>query len=242
MNQLRVDTPFKKTIILFLVKILYRYSDIVATNSAESSKDLSNYIKRRVKTIYNPCFENLTLKKKYKKKRKIRILNIARLSHQKDQITILKAINFSKIKNHIKFTLIGFGPLKQKLLKYIKFNNINAQIISNKTKLNYYYKNNDLFIFSSLYEGLPTTLVEASSFCLPIISSNFKSGSKEILLSGKGGYIFQSKNYKKLSDLIYKFYLNPSSFYKKETLCRKNLYRFSKNKNLKLFNSTLENI
>ena len=138
--------------------------------------------------------------------------------------------------------MIGFGPLKQKLLKYIKFNNINAQIISNKTKLNYYYKNNDLFIFSSLYEGLPTTLVEASSFCLPIISSNFKSGSKEILLSGKGGYIFQSKNYKKLSDLIYKFYLNPSSFYKKETLCRKNLYRFSKNKNLKLFNSTLENI
>ena len=85
---------FKKNLILFLVKRLYKYSDIVSTNSAECSKDLSNLINRKVITIYNPCFEKLTLKKnKYKKQTKIRILNIARLSYQKDQITILKAIN-----------------------------------------------------------------------------------------------------------------------------------------------------
>ena len=138
--------------------------------------------------------------------------------------------------------MVGFGPLKQKLLNYIKLNKINAKIISNKTKLDHYYKNSDLFIFSSLYEGLPTTLVEASSFCLPVISSNFKSGSKEILLSGKGGYIFKSKDYKKLSNLIHKFYLNPYSFYKKEILCRKNLYKFSKIKNIRIFNSILEKI
>ncbi len=127
---------FKKNLILFLIKRLYKYSDIVATNSAECSKDLSNFINKKVKTIYNPCFEKFTLKKnKYKKETKIRILNIARLSYQKDQITILKAINSSKIKNHLKLTIVGFGPLKKELLNFIKINKINAKIISNKKKI-----------------------------------------------------------------------------------------------------------
>ena len=67
-------------------------------------------------------------------------------------------------------------------------------------------------------------------------------GSKEILSSGKGGNIFEKRNYKKLSELINKFFENPSSFYKKELFCRNNIYKFSKNKNLKLFNNILDNI
>ena len=242
-NYQNIVEKFKKNVILFLVKRLYKYSDIVATNSVECSKDLSSFINRKVRTIYNPCFEKLNLKKnKYKKETKIRILNIARLSYQKDQLTILKAINSSKIKNYIKLTLVGFGPLKKKLSNFAKINKINVKIITNKKKLNTYYKNNDLFLYPSLYEGLPTTVVEAASFCLPIVTSNFKSGSKEILCSGRGGYTFNIKDYKRLSNIIYEFYLNPKSFYKKEKFCRKNLYRFSKYINLKKFNSVLNRI
>ena len=234
---------FKKNLIFLLVKFLYNFSDIVATNSKESGNELSKYIGKKVITIYNPCFEKISIrKKKYKKKSDLKILNIARLVEQKDQMTILKAINLSKIKNKVKFTIVGFGHLKSKLLEYIKKNKLNCKIISNETNLKKYYLKNDLFIFSSLYEGLPTTMVEAASYCMPIISSDFKTGSKEILSLNKGGYIFEIKNYKKLSDLIYKFYQNPSSFYKKEMFCRDNIYKFSKNKNLKLFNSILDKI
>ena len=233
----------KKNIILLLVKLLYKFSDIVATNSKESSVELSNYIKKKVITIYNPCFEKIRLKKiKYKKNSELKILNIARLTEQKDQLTILKAINASKIKEKIKFTIVGYGILKSKLLNFIKKNKINCKIIDNKTNLKNYYSTNDLFIFSSIYEGLPTVMVEAASYCMPIISSNFKTGSKEILCSGKGGSVFQIKNYMKLSELIYKFYKNPLLFYKKEFICRKNIIKFSKKKNLKHFNATLEKI
>ena len=224
----------KKNIILLLVKLLYRFSDIVAANSKESSIELSNYIKYKVITIYNPCFEKIRLKKiKYKKNSELKILNIARLTEQKDQLTILKAINISKIKKKIKFTIVGYGDLKNKLLNFIKKNKINCKIIDNETNLKNYYSNNDLFVFSSIYEGLPTTMVEAASYCIPIVSSNFKTGSNEILCYGKGGNIFQIKNYFKLSELIYKFYKNPLPFYKKEFICRKNINKFSKKKILK---------
>ena len=82
-------------------------------------------------------------------------------------------------------------------------------------------------------------MVEAASYCLPIISSNFKSGSKEILQNGKGGYIFNLKDYKALSKLILKFYSDPRSFYRKEINCRKKIKTFSKKENLKLFNKIL---
>ena len=170
---------FKKKLIFLLVKVFYKYSDIVAANSKETSIELSNYTKKKVITIYNPCFEKIINKKrKYKKNTKLKILNIARLTEQKDQLTILKAINNSNFKNKIKLTIVGFGHLKIKLLNYIKKKKIDCEIIENKTSLKYYYSNNDLFVFSSIYEGLPTTMVEAASYCMPIISSNFRSFHK----------------------------------------------------------------
>jgi len=46
----------KKKIIKFLVKQIYYKADIVAANCKELSVDLSHLIKKKVETIYNPCF------------------------------------------------------------------------------------------------------------------------------------------------------------------------------------------
>ena len=83
---------------------------------------------------------------------------------------------------------------------------------------------------------------EAASYRIPIISSNFKSGCKEILLNGKAGTIFDLKNHEKLSELIDRFYYDRSSFKKKELICAKNLKRFSNDKILNDFNKILTNI
>ena len=85
-------------------------------------------------------------------------------------------------------------------------------------------------------------MIEAASYCMPIISSNFKSGSKEILCSRKGGSIFDIKNYLRLSQLINRFYKSPFAYYKKELVCRKNVSKFSKIKNLSIFNKILKTI
>lgn len=227
---------FKKKIIKVLVKILYRHADIIASNSNELSDNLSVYVGKKVNTLYNPCFKKIFPRKKtYKSNNKINILNISRFEDQKDHFTLLKAINHSKIKNKVNLTLVGYGKNYQEIKNYIKKNKIDAKIFINKTKLNKYYKNSHLYVCSSLYEGLPTTVIEAGSYCLPIVSSNFKSGSKEILKNGKAGFLFKVGDFRSLSKILTKFYSNPKTFYKKELICRKNLNRFSIKKNSLLF-------
>ena len=227
----------KKKTIKFLVKILYKYPDIVAGNSKELATNLQKYVNRRVYTLYNPCFDAIKLKRrKYNPKNKINILNISRFETQKDHLTLLKAISNSKIKNRINLLLVGYGSKLKELKNYISINKIKAKFYLRERKISKFYKQSDLYICSSLFEGLPTTMVEAASYCLPIISSNFKSGSNEILSNGKSGYIFKIKDYKKLSQYIEEFYYYPRKFYIKEKLCRKNLELFSIKKSTELFN------
>jgi glycosyltransferase involved in cell wall biosynthesis len=227
----------KKIIIYYLVKIFYSYADIVAGNSRELAKTLEKHTNCKVCTLYNPCFDKITKKNRRDYfNNKINILCISRFEDQKDHGTLLKAIKHTNIKKNIILTLVGHGSKEGEIKKYIKTHNIRAKIFNNTNKLNKFYKKADLFISTSIYEGLPTTMVEAASYCLPIISSNFKSGSKEILLNGVSGSLFEIRDYEKLSQLIEKFYRNPKFFFNKELLCRKHLNRFSIKKNTKLFN------
>ena len=233
----------KKNIIKLLVKILYRYPDIIAANSQELSKDLEKYTGRKIYTLYNPCFEKVKIKKKkYKSKNAINILNISRFEDQKDHFTLLKAVNISEIKNKINLFLVGYGKNYQKIKDFVNKNNINAKIVINEKKIDKFYRNADLYICPSLYEGLPTTVIEAASNCIPIICSDFKSGSNEILKNGKAGYLFKIGDFRFLSKLISKFYHNPKSFFKKEFICRKNLKRFYVKNNTKLFKSYLNRL
>ena len=138
--------------------------------------------------------------------------------------------------------MVGYGRNYQKIKDFLSRNKIQAKIILNEKKINKFYKKADLYVCPSLYEGLPTTVIEAASNGLPIICSNFKSGSNEILKNGKAGYLFSVGNFKILSKLLLKFYYNPKSFYKKEIICRKNLKRFHVKKNTNLFNNLINKL
>ena len=233
----------KKKIIKFLVKILYKYADIAAGNSRELATNLQKYTNRKVYTLYNPCFDAVKFKRrKYRPKNKINILNISRFETQKDHLTLLKAINNSKIKHRINLLLVGYGSKLKEIKNYVYINKIKTKFFLRERKISRFYKQSDLYVCSSLYEGLPTTMVEAASYCLPIISSNFKSGCNEKLSNGKSGYIFKIKDFKKLSQYIEEFYNYPNKFYSKEKLCRKNLELFSINKNTKLFNFLIQKL
>ena len=247
LNELNYYSNFKefikKNIIKFLVKILYKCPDIVAGNSKELSENLEKYINRKVYTLYNPCFDVIKFRRrKYYSKRKINILNISRFEKQKDHLTLLKAINSSKIKHRLNLLLVGYGSKLKEIKNYIFKNKINAKIYLRERKISKFYKKSDLYICSSLYEGLPTTMIEAASYCLPIISSNFQSGSKEILSNGKSGHMFKIRDFRKLSKYIENFYNNPNKFYNKEKLCRKKLELFSIKKNSELFNSLIKKL
>ena len=229
----------KKKIIKFLVIKLYKKANLICANSHQLSTDLSRMINKKVITIYNPCFFKINKIKKKNSAKFIKVLNISRFERQKDHITLLKGILHSKYKSRIQLNLVGYGSQKKNILKFALDNNINLKIYENSKKIQKFYMENDIYICSSLYEGLPTTMVEAASFCMPIISSNFKSGANEILNNGNAGHLFKIYDYNSLSKIINKFVENKEAFYIKEKICRKNLRRFSFKKNIKKFNKLL---
>ena len=76
------------------------------------------------------------------------------------------------------------------------------------------------------------------SICLKklIISSNCKTGPKELIEQNKGGYLFQIQDYNKLSQILIKLNLNNKPNRDKINYSFKKLNEFSlKNQKKKLF-------
>lgn len=114
-------------------------------------------------------------------------INIARLSPEKNQITLIKA--FQRINsefNNVKLIIMGDGPLREDLKIYISENNIkNVYLLGNRNNPYPYLKKADCFVLSSLHEGQPTTLLESLVLKKPIIATNIM-GNRSVLNSHGG--------------------------------------------------------
>ena len=233
----------KKKIMLILIKIYYSKSDAVVGISRKLSIDLENFINSKVTTIYNPSLEdkiirnNIEKKLKIKKNKKI-ILNVGFFEKQKDQITILKSISI--LKNHYKnflLILIGRGSEYKNLKKFIRENNLNkfVKIYKNIENPKLFYKKADLFILSSIYEGLGNVLVEALKNNCPVITSSCNSGPMEIIGNGKYGDFFLPRDHKTLTKKILNHFHNPERLKKKLKIPSNHLEKFSLKNNIDNF-------
>lgn len=220
--------------------------DKIILNSLEFKKQFKKELNLDSVCIYNPLNISEIKKNSLKKlklpffdknKKALKILNIGRLTPQKDQITILKAIKKIDKKINFKFIILGSGECKEYLKKYINKNNLQKKVRIISYKFNVYniLKKADLFVLSSKFEGLPNVLLEAIALKKPVISSDCPSGPREILMNGKGGLLFKVDDYKNLSKKII-YYLNNKKIIKKKTnFAYKNLKRFDYKKNLKKY-------
>lgn len=93
--------------------------------------------------------------------------SIGRLCKTKNQEFILKMAEQSP---NVKYVLIGGGPLKEDLEKYIAEHNIKNVILYGTTDTpKKFYSAFDVFVLPSLYEGVPVTGIEAQTnglYCL----------------------------------------------------------------------------
>ncbi len=241
----------KKSFIKLLMKLTYRHSYKLIGNTKKLSRDLSDFVYKKVHTIYSPTnFKQLIkLSKVYnpkdinRDKSKIRLLSVSRFTKRKDLITLLKAFNVvnSKYKN-IELILIGYGPELNRIKEYISSHNLKKKIflISYKDNPYPYFLISDLYIMSSLYEGCPNSIIEATALKLPVISSNCNSGPSEILLNGKGGFIFKKKDHLELANKIELFTKNKKIFKKKMSIAKKNIFRFDEKVILKDYMNILK--
>ena len=92
--------------------------------------------------------------------------------------------------------IIGDGPDKKYLNDLIKVKKLSDKVIILKPVLNlhkYFFKS-DIFVLSSRVEGMPNVMIEAMMCGCTIVSTNCKTGPREILGRNKFGYLSKVKN------------------------------------------------
>lgn len=111
------------------------------------------------------------------------IINIGRFSEQKAQWKLLKAFSIVKKKytNPLELIIMGDGEYENSLKLLVNDLTIAQYVHIIPFQLNPYpyLMNADLFVLSSIYEGFPITLAEASSLRVPFIGTR-KSIPEEI--------------------------------------------------------------
>jgi len=202
----------KNKLIYSFAKNLYKFSDLIITNS----KFEKNYIQDKfqlnnVICIHPPSIKNLIKKKaKNNYKKIVNIIYVGRLSKEKGIFVILNALKNLNKKYKFLFNLYGEGPERKSIEKFIKINNLN-KIVSLKgfvrdKKL--IFKNADLFINASLWEGLPNALVQSINYNVFPICSDAPGGNIEVIKNGKLGISFKTNDEKNLQNKITKFFIN----------------------------------
>ena len=238
---IRLNTSTKKYIkgyFKFLIfKLFYNLANKIIVNSYEFKKEFEKLFLIKVKTIYNPFLKQKPKKIEYQffnDNNYLKIINVARLTKQKDHITLLRAFKKLINKRKAKLLIIGTGKEKNNIENYINSNNLTkyVRLIGYKQNPISYIKLSDVFVLTSSYEGLPNVLLEAQSQKKYILSSNCSSGPKEILMNGKYGDLFKVKDDEKLFKLLLNYKKNIKKFKIKALKGYNHLNRFDYKYNL----------
>ena len=189
-NAIHYPTAFIKNIFESAIKI--------KTNSYVISNGVNeNYVKKEV--IREGKYAG-----------KFNILSIGRLTKEKTQHVLVKAVALSKHKDDIQLIFAGQGPRKKHIEKLAKKLNINEPIIEFFTRedLVNVINSSDLYAHPAEAEIESIACLEAITCGLvPIVANSPKSATKYFALGENN--LFQNKNAKELAEKIDYWYEHP---------------------------------
>lgn len=127
-----------------------------------------------------------------------------RLSPQKDFTTLLEALALVRAKVPARLVILGEGPERETLEARAASLGLGT-VVSMPGFLGKpyaYIARADLFVLSSVREGLPTVLIEALALGRPVVATDCPSGPSEILEGGRYGRLVPPKRPEALADAI----------------------------------------
>lgn len=121
---------------------------------------------------------------------------VAELNKNKNQILLIEAIQeLKKEIPNIKLLLIGTGPLAEEYQKIIKKQRLedNIKLLGKRDDINELLSITDIYLASSIREGLPVNVMEAMYKKLPIIATDNR-GHRELVENNVNGYIVKNNS------------------------------------------------
>ncbi len=186
-------------------KTMARYTDCLITINQEDYKFAKKHLKAKqielihgVGMITSRVDKELTKEEKLNYKKELDVKEdevvfsyVAELNKNKNQILLINTIKkLKEEKKNIKLLLIGEGPLYNYYEEVIKKENLQDNIIllGKRNDINEILSITDIYVASSIREGLPVNIMEAMYKGLPIIATNNR-GHRELIENGKTGYL-----------------------------------------------------
>lgn len=190
-----------------LVQVIYPKAHKIIFQSNYAMGLFSESIRKKGMVIHNPISVPDV---KMRKTRKKVVVNIGRLSPQKNQSLLLKAFSHVAI-THPDYSLkiYGEGPLRNNLEDLAECLGIADKVEFDGVSNNIHKKilNCSMFVLSSDYEGQSNALLEAMALGIPCISTDIP-GHREIL-DDSNSITVEPKNEKQLAEAMSYLMDNP---------------------------------
>ena len=124
------------------------------------------------------------------------VINVAHLAGHKGQKYLVRAIPhvLKKIPD-VRFFIVGGGELKDELKALAASLGLNRELVFTgyRQDVGAFYKIADLFVMSSVQEGLGTSVLDALALGTPVVAAN-SGGIPEIITDGKTGRLVEAAN------------------------------------------------
>jgi glycosyltransferase EpsD len=150
------------------------------------------------------------------------IVYIAEFIHRKNHKFLLETIpELKKRIPELKVLLVGKGSLLEKSKKISSRSKLETTVyfMGYRKDINNICNISDLYVTTSLQEGLPISVIEAMATGLPVVASNIR-GQSDVIVNQRNGYVYNLNSSKEFIDHVVYLY---SSKNLREQIAKNNL-------------------
>ena len=141
----------------------------------------------------------------------IAVMQVARLNHMKDHITAIKA--WQRLQSHpsIRLFFIGEGEERAAIESFVTESGLECSItlLGTRTDVAQLLNAADVFLMTSVSEGIPLTLIEAMANRLPCVSTNV-GGIAEVVVNEETGLLTSAGDDQAIAESVIRMAMNPA--------------------------------
>jgi glycosyltransferase involved in cell wall biosynthesis len=215
-----IKLRIRQGILRAAMRFTYPMADHIVAVSQGIADNLKHFvgIKKDIKVVYNPVLSkdifrkaDLSIDHPWLGQGIPVIMGVGRLEKRKDFPNLIRAFALLRKKRPLRLMILGEGEdrgMLEALIQKLELSN-DVRLVGFVDNPYAYMKQADVFALSSIFEGLPTVLIEAMALGTPIVATDCESGPREILEAANYGSLVPTQNPEVLAKAIDKTLSQP---------------------------------